>query len=407
MVVSSRANVVIVHFSEIALKLGQRPMFVARLLENVRRGLKGLPVANVRHQWSRLFVDVGEADVERVLQRLAAIPGIANCFPARRIGQNLEDLDRAVDEVLDAGWRPSGTFAVQVRRVDRSFPTMSPEIGRRVGGRIQERTGAVVDLDDPETAVHVHVIPGEILLSFERVDGCGGLPASTSGRLLLLLSGGIDSPVAGLRMQRRGARIDALHFHSVPFLSAASQVKARELAAVLARGQQRVRLVMVPFGECQAEIVRHAPRPLRVVLYRRMMMRIASQMARRCRCLALVTGESLGQVASQTLRNMNLIERASTYPVLRPLVGSDKLEISRYADRAGTYEISIQPDQDCCTLFVPRHPAVAAKEPEILEAEKLFDVDALVKACVDAAMEEWIEAAWPEPAVERSRVALV
>jgi thiamine biosynthesis protein ThiI len=402
-----RADVVIVHFSEIALKLGQRPMFVARLLENVRRALADLGVANVRHQWSRLFVDVGDADVERVLQRLEVIPGIANCFPARRIGESLEDLDRAVDDVLSSGWAPSGTFAVQVRRVDRGFATPSPEIGRRAGAMIHERTGAPVDLKNPQTVVHVHVIPGEILLSFGRVDGCGGLPASTSGRLLVLLSGGIDSPVAGLRMQRRGARIEALHFHSVPYLSAASQHKAKELAAVLARGQQRLRLTMVAFGDCQSEIVRNAPRPLRVVLYRRMMMRIASHVARRTRCLALVTGESLGQVASQTLRNMNLIERAATYPVLRPLVGSDKLEISRYADKAGTFEISIQPDQDCCTLFVPKHPSVGASEPEVLEAESRLDVDGLVRACVDASTEEWIEPSWPDVGQHRTRVALV
>jgi thiamine biosynthesis protein ThiI len=192
----------------------------------------------------------------------------------------------------------------------------------------------------------------------------------------------------------------------VPYLSAASQHKARQLAAVLARGQQKLRLVMVPFGECQAEVVRFVPRPLRVVVYRRMMMRIASRIARRNRCLALVTGESLGQVASQTLRNMNLVEKAATFPVLRPLVGSDKLEISRYADRAGTYEISIQPDQDCCTLFVPRHPSLGAAEAEVVEAEALLDVEALVKACVDASSEEWILPSWPEPQQEKARVAL-
>jgi thiamine biosynthesis protein ThiI len=402
-----RAEVVVVHFSEIALKLGQRPMFVARLVENVRRGLSGLGCGPVRHQWSRLLVEIGNADLDRVLQRLASIPGIANCFPARRLGPTLEDLDRAVEEALDEGWKPSGSFAVQVRRIDRRFAVESPEIGRRAGAIIADRSGAPVDLKHPDTAVHVLVVPGEILLSFERVEGCGGLPASTSGRLLLLLSGGIDSPVAGLRMQRRGARIDALHFHSVPYLSSASQDKARQLAAILARGQQRVRLTMVAFGDCQAEIVRFVPRPLRVVLYRRMMMRIASHVARRGRCLALVTGESLGQVASQTLRNMNLIERTSTFPVLRPLVGSDKLEISRYADRWGSYEISILPDADCCTLFVPKHPSTGAKEAEVLAAEAALDVDALVKGCVDASSEEWIEASWPEPELERRRAALV
>lgn len=402
-----QADIIIVHFSEIALKLGQRPMFVARLLENVRRGLADLGVANVRHQWSRLFVETGTADVDRVMQRLIAIPGIANCLPARRIGATLEDLDKAVGEVLDAGWVPRGSFAVQVRRVDRNFATPSPEIGRRVGASIFERTGAKVDLKKPDTAVHVYVVPGEILLSFDRVDGCGGLPASTSGRLLLLLSGGIDSPVAGLRMQRRGARVDAVHFHSVPYLSAASQVKARQLAAVLARGQQRVRLTMVPFGDCQSEVVRFVPRPLRVVIYRRMMMRIASHIARKGNCMALVTGESLGQVASQTLRNMSIIERASTYPILRPLVGSDKLEISRYADRDGTYEISIQPDQDCCTLFVPKHPSVGANEPEVLEAEAQIDVESLVRDCVNASSEEWIEPLWPDLQEEKDRATLV
>lgn len=401
-----RVDVVIVHFSEIALKLGQRSMFVGRLLENVRRDLAGLGVGNIRHQWSRLWVEVGSADVERVIQRLACIPGIANCLPARRLGQSLEELDRAVDEVLDQGWKPDGTFAVHVRRVDRAFATPSPEVGARVGARIHERTGAPVDLKRPDTAVHVHVVPGEILLSFDRIEGAGGLPASTSGRLLLLLSGGIDSPVAGLRMQRRGARIDAIHFHSVPYLSSASQQKARELAGVLARGQQRIRLTMVPFGDCQSEIVRFAPKPLRVVLYRRMMMRIASRIARRDGCLALVTGESLGQVASQTLRNMNIVEKASTFPVLRPLVGSDKLEISRYADKAGTFEISIQPDQDCCTLFVPKHPSTAAGSEEVAAAEALLDVEAMVQACVDASTEEWIDPSWPEPRFEKARVAL-
>ena len=258
-----------------------------------------------------------------------------------------------------------------------------------------------MDLDHPETAVHVHVVAGEILLAFERVEGCGGLPVSTSGRLLLLLSGGIDSPVAGLRMQRRGARIDAVHFHSVPYLSSASRDKARKLGAVIARGQQRVRLTMIPFGDCQAEVVRFVPRALRVVVYRRMMMRIASQVARKGRCSALVTGESLGQVASQTLRNMNLVERASSFPVLRPLVGSDKLEISRYADQAGTYEVSILPDQDCCTLFVPRHPAVAAAEGDVLAGEALLDVEALVQSCLERAEEEWIDAVWPDPSIAR------
>lgn len=379
-------------------------MFVARLLDNVRRSLADLGRLAVSHRYSRLFVEPGDVDPALVQQRLAAQPGIANFLPAERVGTTMEELEAAVQRSLH-DWRPSGTFAVQARRADRAFAVSSPEIARRVGAQVVAATGARVDLARPQSVVHVHVLPGEILLAFDKVEGVGGLPVSTSGRLMLLLSGGIDSPVAGLRMQRRGARIDALHFHSVPYLSAASQAKARELAAVLARGQQRTRLLLVPFGDCQSEIVRFAARPLRVVLYRRMMMRIASALARIYRCGALVTGESLGQVASQTLRNLTAIEKAASLSVLRPLVGMEKLEISRYADRAGTYEISIQPDQDCCTLFVPRHPSVAARLADIESAEATLDISAMVDACVAGTNEEWVEPRWDEPG--RERIALV
>jgi len=396
-----RTDVIVLHYNEIALKLGHRSMFVARLVDNVREAVAGLGTARVHHASGRVVVELGNSDPALVLQRLSVVPGIANCLPLRRVGADLDALDAAVDEVLEE-WRPRGSFAVAVRRADKRFPALSPEIGARVGARIVARTGARVDLTNPDSTVHVLVLFGEILLGFDRIDGCGGLPVSTAGRLLLLLSGGIDSPVAGLRMQRRGARIEAVHFHSVPYLSAASQDKARQLAAVIARGQQTVRLWMVPFGDAQAQIVAAVARPLRVVLYRRMMMRIASRLGYKCGAGALVTGESLGQVASQTLTNMTLIDSAATMPVLRPLVGMDKLEISRYADREGCYEISILPDQDCCTLFVPRHPATAADEERVLEAEARFDVAAMVKACREAADVETIHAAWPSVGLQRA-----
>lgn len=399
-----RVDVVVLHYNEIALKLGHRPMFVARLVDNVRLAVAGLGNVRVHHASGRILVEVGDCDAALILQRLAVVPGIANCLPLRRLPADLDALDSAVDEILE-DWRPQESFAVSVRRADKRFPGSSPQIAARVGARIVARTGARVDLTSPDCTVQVLVLFGEILLGFDRVEGCGGLPVSTGGRLLLLLSGGIDSPVAGLRMQRRGARIEALHFHSVPYLSAASQDKARQLAGVIARGQQSVRLWMVPFGDAQAQIVAAVPRPLRVVLYRRMMMRIAGAVGYKCKARALVTGESLGQVASQTLSNMLLIERASRMPVLRPLVGMDKLEISRYADREGCYEISILPDQDCCTLFVPRHPATAADEQRVLEAEALLDVNGIVKACCDAASAEIIDAAWPDAGLPR--VAMV
>jgi thiamine biosynthesis protein ThiI len=220
--------------------------------------------------------------------------------------------------------------------------------------------------------------------------------------VLLLLSGGIDSPVAGLRMMRRGCRVDALHFHSVPYLNRTSQEKARVLASVMARGQGAVRLSMIAFGEIQSAIVSAVPRPLRVVLYRRMMLRIACALARRDRATALATGESLGQVASQTLANLSVIEAAATLPVLRPLVGMEKLEITDYARRAGTFDISVVPDEDCCTLFVPKHPATAARRAEVESAEALFDVEGMVATAVDARESEIVEADWDRSSSEQA-----
>jgi thiamine biosynthesis protein ThiI len=223
--------------------------------------------------------------------------------------------------------------------------------------------------------------------------------------VLLLLSGGIDSPVAGLRMMRRGCRVDALHFHSVPYLDGTSRDKARRLAAILARGQGSTRLSLVAFGEIQSEIVRFVPRRLRVVLYRRMMMRIAACIAREDGDAALVTGESLGQVASQTLTNLRTIERAADMALLRPLVGMDKLEIMNYARSAGTFEISLIPDQDCCTLFVPKHPSTAASAREVEAAEAALDVPGMVLEAFGRREREYVAADW-EPALSAQAAGL-
>ncbi len=394
-------DVIVVHYGEATLKLGHRARFVGCLVDNLRKCLRDLPCGPVRAHAARVIVEIGDASEAEIVQRLAVMPGIANCLPARRVAPDIEALESAIREALRT-WSPTGTFAVRAKRADKSFPLTSPEIGAHVGAIIGAATGASVDLKRPDDSVHVIVVEGEIYLSFTRIAGCGGLPVSTGGRLMLLLSGGIDSPVAGLRMMRRGCRLGAVHFHSVPYLSATSQDKARQLAAILARGQGPIRLNLVAFGDTQAEIVRFVPRPLRVVLYRRMMLRIACALADKARASALVTGESLGQVASQTLVNMSIIERASPLPVLRPLVGMDKLEISRYADREGTYEISIVPDQDCCTLFVPKHPATAARADEVAAAESLIDVERLVGNAVETSICETVEPIWPAPGETRA-----
>jgi thiamine biosynthesis protein ThiI len=386
-------EVVVVHYNEVALKLGHRSMFVARLAENLRRALADFPTAKVELAEGRIVATAVGVQSSEVTRRLAVVPGVANLMPAQRLEASMPALEQATSALLE-NWRPAGSFCVKAKRSDKRFPLKSPDIAARLGAMIVARTGAEVRLKGADTTVYVEITSDAAFLGLGKVAACGGLPVSTGGRVLLLLSGGIDSPVAGLRMMRRGCRVDALHFHSVPYLDRSSQDKARRLAAVLARGQGPVRLSMVAFGPVQSQIVRFVPRPLRVVLYRRMMMRIASRMARRAGLAALVTGESLGQVASQTMTNMAVIAEAATVPVLRPLVGMDKLEITDYARRADTYPISIIPDQDCCSLFVPKHPATAASLAEVARAEEELDVEGLVGVAVDGAVGESVEAEW-------------
>lgn len=386
-------DTVIAHYNEIALKLGHRRFFVARLMENVRSALADLPSGAVRSVAGRITVDCAGAPAAEIARRLALTPGIANLWCAKSLPKDLGALEAEVRALLDY-WTPRGTFRCEVRRADKSFPVQSPAVAERLGALVVARTGVRVDLKRADTTLYVLIAPAGMYLALEKAAGCGGLPVSTGGRVLLMLSGGIDSPVAGLRLMRRGCRLHALHFHSAPYLSATSREKARRLCAIIARGQGSLRLDSVAFGDIQSEIVRTAPAALRVVLYRRMMMRIASAVARDCDATALVTGESLGQVASQTLVNMTAISEVAELPVLRPLVGMDKREIMDYAQREGTYELSIVPDQDCCSLFVPKHPSIAARPAEVQAAEADLDVEALVAAAVAAREETVVEAEW-------------
>jgi thiamine biosynthesis protein ThiI len=288
----------------------------------------------------------------------------------------------------DLGPENPATFRLSARRADKRFPLSSPEIEREVGGRIKEARGWTVNLKHPELTIHVEALTKDSFYFFGKERGAGGLPVGASGKVACLLSGGIDSPVAAWRMMRRGCRVLFIHFHSYPILSRASQEKARELAKSLARFQYRSRLMLVPFGEIQQRVVLAVPPPLRVVVYRRLMMRIAERIARLHRAQALITGEVVGQVASQTLENMATIGSVVTLPVLRPLVGMDKEEITAEAVRLGTYPISIIPDQDCCTLFTPKHPATKAKRHEVERAEADLPIDEIVANAVAAAAVE-------------------
>jgi thiamine biosynthesis protein ThiI len=282
------------------------------------------------------------------------------------------------------------SFRIETQRGDKTFPLPSPEINRQLGAAVKETSGARVDLSHPELTVSVEILPREAFFGFNKIPGAGGLPVGASGRVVALISGGIDSPVAAYRMMQRGCRLIFVHFHSVPYLDKTSQEKVRQLVTRLTRHQFTSRLYLIPFGEIQRQIVAAISRPLRVVLYRRMMIRISEGVARKEKTKALVTGESLGQVASQTLENLSVIQAAATTPILRPLVGMDKQEIIDQARRIGTFDISSIPDQDCCQLFVPKHPATKATLSETEEAESRLDVKELLRSGIEsAAVEEF------------------
>jgi thiamine biosynthesis protein ThiI len=385
-------HTVVLRYHEVALKGRNRPFFVRRLADHVEAVLAGLPVGRVRRASARLVVPLADVAVwPAVRARLARVFGVANFALAEELAVATRggDPDAVIARLDDAirnhlAGRQIASFRVRTKRSDKTFPLPSPEVNRRLGAAIQRATGARVDLEHAAVTVAVDILPGRAFFSLDTVAGAGGLPVGTSGRVLALLSGGIDSPVAVWRMMRRGCRVDLVHFHSVPFLDRTSQEKAREIARVLSAWQLEAVLTLVPFGEVQRQIVAAVARPLRVVLYRRMMVRIAETLARATGAEALVTGDSLGQVASQTLGNLAVIEAAAGLPILRPLVGMDKNEIAAEAARLGTFEISILPDQDCCSLFIPRHPATRAHPDEVQHAEGRLDVPALVAHAVAA-----------------------
>ncbi len=380
-------NSIVVHYKELALKGKNRPWFIQHLVRNLRAALAGLDVKSVRSVTGRIEIDLGAAGRwDEASARIRRVFGIANYSFAGRASHDFGEMAAAI--LAAVGDRHPASFRVSARRSDKRFLFTSPQIERQVGGLIQEATGWPVDLEEAELTIHLEMMPDHSFYYFGKEPGAGGLPSGTSGKVACLLSGGFDSPVAAYRMMRRGCTVLLIHFHSYPILSRASQEKVREIAALLTTSQLRSRLLLVPFGELQQQVVLAVEPELRVVIYRRLMLRIAETLARAWRARALVTGDVVGQVASQTLENMTVIAQATSLQVLRPLIGMDKDEILAEAQRLGTYPISIIPDQDCCTLFTPKHPSTKARLEQIEEAERALPIGEMVATAVAATVME-------------------
>jgi thiamine biosynthesis protein ThiI len=380
-------NSIVVHYQEIALKGKNRPWFMGRLVRNLRGAVSDLDVKAVRSLMGRIEVVLGPgATREDVGERIRRTFGVANFSYAGRTALDLDLLAAAILRDLES--RSCTSFRVSVRRADKRFPMTSPQVEREIGGRIKTARGWRVDLEHADLVVHVELLATEAFYFFGKERGPGGLPTGTAGRVVCLLSGGIDSPVAAHRMMKRGCAVTFVHFHSYPILSRASQEKVRELVALLTKWQQRSRLYLVAFGEIQQQVVLAVPGPMRVVVYRRLMMRIAERIARTRAAHALVTGDVVGQVASQTLENLAVVSAVAALPVFRPLIGFDKDEITAEAMAIGSYPVSIIPDQDCCTLFTPRNPLTRARLAHVEAAEAALPIGALVERAVAEAVVE-------------------
>jgi tRNA uracil 4-sulfurtransferase len=384
---------IVVHYHELWLKRGNRRFFLHQLRDALRRALGGIELTQISHPADRLIIEVANpAHVDAALQRLTRVTGISHMA----IAHVLRRPDLAADPIqtlCEAAWEEVrgeqfATFAVRARRSDKHFPLNAMAVEREVGGYLFDKLQAEgrnvrVNLDSPDLTCRIEITRGPLLVYARRLVGPGGLPPNTAGRLVCLLSGGFDSAVAAYKMMKRGAHLSFVHFWGGGAAAGESSVHvARELVERLVPWQFTAKLYLVPFEPLQREIAACAPEAFRTLLYRRLMLRVAERIARRSSGKGVITGDSLGQVASQTLQNLQAVGSIATLPLYRPLIGDDKLEIQEVARRIGTHDISEQPFHDCCPMFQPKSPALFATAEALDNAESALDVDSLVDRAI-------------------------
>ena len=375
-------TVVIVKTHEIALKGRNRPWFMRRLADNLRRATQGAGVEEVWQGQMLVGLTLADgADWGLVRDRVKDCFGVAKFFQAYRLPHDLDSVKELLPALLDRHCFSS--FRITANRADKRFPVKSNDINRDLGTFVKDLSGAKVDLANPELEIFLDVQAKEILLYFSEVKAMGGLPVGTSGSVATMLSGGIDSPVAAWNMMKRGCHAHFVHFHSYPMVDNSSMEKAGELVQLLTRYQYNSSLSLAPLAEIQKQIIVTTPPAYRIILYRRFMVRITEILAHRMGAKAIVTGESCGQVSSQTLENIAVVDQVAGIPILRPLIGSNKEEIINVARELGTFPISVQPDQDCCALFVPKHPVTKAEISMVAKLESTLPVDELVQKAVE------------------------
>ena len=385
---------ILCHYSEIGLKGKNRRYFENKLKDNLSYSLRSACsgcVESVKRLYGRILIclsEKGQKSLNEIEETLTNVFGAAYFALAIETELDLDKIKKSALEVLSK--EKFTTFRITARRSNQQFLYSAQKINEEVGAAVVENLGKKVNLSEPEMTCFIDILQDAAYLYLEKIQGPGGLPVGVSGKVVSLISGGIDSPVAAYYLLKRGAQVIFLHFHSVPYTNRASIEKVREVVRVLNKFQMKGKLILAELAPIQREIMTATDQKFRVILYRRFMFRIAEAIAKKVRATAIITGESLGQVASQTLENMGVIEEVTKLPVLRPLVGMDKQEIINRAITIGTYDISIQPEQDCCSLFVPKHPATKASLEAVLLNEKNLNIKELVKNSLETSVEELI-----------------
>lgn len=377
---------ILIRYGEMALKGKNRGLFENQLVDNIKRNLKMFPKAKVEKAYGRMYIALNGEPYDGVAEKVKHIFGITSFSPTKRVQTfELEDIQQAALSVIHDVTPFPKTFKVEVKRPNKRFPHRSMEMNHLVGGYILKNSeGLKVDVHQPEVLLRIEIRNEGTFITCLNVPGPGGFPVGTSGKAMLLLSGGIDSPVAGWLTMKRGVRLEGIHFESPPFTSERARQKVQDLAEIVSQyGSGEMKVHMVPFTKIQTEIRQKCPEHYLITIMRRFMMRIAEQIARKQKALAIATGESLGQVASQTIESMNTINQVTSYPILRPLVSMDKSEIIQISQRIGTFETSILPFEDCCTIFVPKSPVTRPNVETAEKFEKQLDIEALVKDAVE------------------------
>ena len=382
-------KIFIVRCGEVALKGMNKPYFERILVERIRKNLKNIKGSKVSRKEGLIFVRTPlESDTKEVIAEISKVFGVSSVSPAFEVESNLDAIGLKAVEFMNSMIENEGvkTFKVEAKRADKNFPIKSPEIAARVGACVLKGCKVLkVDVHNPDCHIFVDLRVDKTYIYTEKINGLGGLPLGTNGKGMVLLSGGIDSPVAAWMMAKRGMVIDAVHFHSYPYTSPRAQQKVEELAEIISSYCGKINMTVINLLPIQEEIVNNCPEDETTILVRRFMMRIAEKIALKQKDLMLITGENLGQVASQTAEALVVTDQSVELPVMRPLIGMDKVEIMDMAKKIGTYEKSIEPYEDCCTVFLPKHPVTKPRLEKILNSESKLDVDRLVDMAVNSA----------------------